>query len=361
MVPQDCSPVESGANLRSYGEEDAELTEGRDRATRPPRLDDVARVAGVSKATVSRYVSKTIPVAQATGLRIQKAIERLEYVPNLLAGGLATSRSRLVSIIVPLLAQSSFNETIEAIVRALRQHGYVAMLEISGTDQADLEPLIEAALARRVDAIILTGMVSDAGIRRKLRSAGTTVIETWGLPKDPIDVAVGFSHAETGRAIADFLRRRGYSNPLSITARGTRAIERRAGFLRQWKQTGGGECADLEVDGPPRFSHARAVFRLIRSSAQRPDVVICGSDGLAQGVLIEALAAGLSVPDELAVLGFGNFSIAADMRPSITTIAVDGERIGQEAAQIISARGAGELVEHQLIDVGFQLIERESA
>jgi LacI family gluconate utilization system Gnt-I transcriptional repressor len=326
-----------------------------------PRLEEVADLAGVSTATVSRYINGSSYVAKNTAVRIQRAIDELGYLPNLLAGSLATNRSRLVAILVPQLAQSLFNSTIEALVAALELDGYTSMLGISGVGEARLGPLIDAALSRRAEAIILTGIIADERIRDKLKPGSATVIETWGLPENPIDVAIGFSHAEVGQATARFVRGRGYSRPLIVSAHGTRAMLRRDGFVTEWQASGGGEFAELEVDSPSRFSQARSVFRSIRQQEPRPDVVICGSDGLAQGLLIEAAAAGLSVPDELAVIGFGNLSIAADMRPSITTIAVDGDRLGHEAAAVMRERAQGRLEGPRVIDIGFQLIERESA
>jgi LacI family gluconate utilization system Gnt-I transcriptional repressor len=95
--------------------------------------------------------------------------------------------------------------------------------------------------------------------------------------------------------------------------------------------------------------------------ATPPDVIVCGSDVLAQGVIIEAQAAGLRVPDQVAVVGFGNLAIAGDMRPSITTVDVDGARIGREAVAVLRRRATGDRIAQKVIDVGFRLIARESA
>jgi LacI family gluconate utilization system Gnt-I transcriptional repressor len=330
-------------------------------AARKPKLGDVAARAGVSTATVSRYINKLPLVSKAAGERIQAVIDELGYVPNLLAGALSSNRSRLVAVLVPGLSQSLFNPTIEAMVHALGQDGYTAMLGLSGNDDTDLNRLIDAALARSADGIILTGIVGHDNLRKRLKAAGTRIIETWGLPDNPIDAAVGFSHAQVGRAIAAYLARRGYSRPLLVTARGTRSAERRSGFVEEWQGSSTVECQEIEVESPSRFSQARLIFRAVRQITPRPDVIICGSDGLAQGILVEALAAGMSVPDELAVVGFGNLPVAADMRPSITTVAVDGERIGREAAAILMQPDVNSPTAQRTIDVGFSLIERESA
>lgn len=327
----------------------------------PPKLDDVAQRAGVSNATVSRFYNNPALVAPATAQRIRAAIEATGYVPNLLAGGLASNRSRLVAVLVPEIAPSIFNDTIEAMTAELSLDGNVVMLGLTGSANERMPQLIDAALARRADGIILTGIVTDAATRQRLRERAATVIETWGIPEDPIDIAVGFSHAAVGRDIARFLHGRGFRRPLLAVASGARARQRRDGFVDEWQGAGHAAPAVVEVPMPTRFGHARLVWRHASQLQPSPDVIVCGSDLLAQGVIIEAQAAGLRVPDQIAVTGFGNLAIAGDMRPSITTVDVDGARIGREAIAVLRRRAAGEAVPRQVIDVGFRLIARESA
>lgn len=331
------------------------------RKPRIPRLDDVARRAGVSTATVSRYYNNPSVVAPETAARIRAAIDATGYVPNLLAGGLASNRSRLVAVLVPEVAQSIFNDTIQAMSMELSLDGYIVMLGLTGADNSRMPQLIDAALARRADGVILTGMVTDAATRDRLLQRDTTVIETWGIPDHPVDVAVGFSHTAVGRDVARFLLGRGYTRPMLAVAAGTRARQRRDGFVDEWRVAGREAPAAIEVPLPTRFSHARLVWRHLQQLKPRPDVVVCGSDLLAQGVVVEAMAAGVKVPEQLAVVGFGNLAIAGDMRPSLTTIDVDGARIGRETVAVLRRRAAGERITNKVIDVGFHLIARESA
>jgi len=326
-----------------------------------PKLDDVAQRAGVSAATVSRFYNNSAIVAPATSARIRAAIDEMGYVPNLLAGGLASKRSRLVAVLVPEIAQSIFNDTIEAMTSELSLDGNTVMLGLTGSGNARMPQLIESALARRADAIILTGIITDAETRKRLRDRSVTVIETWGVPEDPIDVAVGFSHPAVGRDVARFLHGRGYVRPLLTVADGARARQRRDGFVEEWRTTGHEPPVVIDVPLPTRFGHSRLVWRQISQLPSSPDVIVCGSDVLAQGVIIEAQSAGVRVPDQMAVVGFGNLAIAGDMRPSITTVDVDGARIGREAVAMLRRRASGERVAQKVIDVGFRLIARESA
>lgn len=326
-----------------------------------PRLDDVARRAQVSPATVSRFFNNPELLAPKTAERIRAAVAETGYVPNLLAGGLASNRSQIAAILVPDIAQSIFNDTIEAIAEALAANGYMPMLEITAPDGSRMNRAIEAALARRAEAIVLTGIVDDEAMRQRLRTRRTTVIETWGLPDDPIDVAVGFSHRAVGAEVARFLLLRGYRRPALAVAEAPRSKRRRDGFLAEWATSGGETPVEIAVPMPSSFAQARMVFRRLSELKPRPDVVVCGSDWLAQGLIIEAQAAGLRVPDDLAVIGLGNLALAGSMRPTITSVDIDGARIGREAVEVLRKRAAGEPVPQRHIDVGFRIIARESA
>ncbi|MDE2596998.1 MAG: LacI family DNA-binding transcriptional regulator [Sphingomonadales bacterium] len=325
-----------------------------------PTLDDVAAHAGVSSATVSRFVNNPKVVAATTAERIRAAIAETGYIPNLLAGGLASSRSKMVAVLIPHLTDSMFNDTIESMVDELAAAGTTVMLGLTGVSTERTEQLIHAALSRRVDAIISTGPISGE-IAEMVRRAPGLFIQIWELPEEPIGIAVGFSHHDAGCDVARFLLSRGYRRPHVVTAEGSRARMRRDGFVEEWRASGGTAPSEAAVDIPSRYGHARRIFADMRRLPEMPDVVVCGSDYLAQGLVVEAQAAGLKVPENLAVIGFGNSQLAGEMRPTLTTVEIDGARIAREAIAAIRRHGAGEDMGERRIDVGFRLIARESA
>ncbi|WP_284734497.1 LacI family DNA-binding transcriptional regulator [Sphingosinicella terrae] len=326
-----------------------------------PRIHDVAARAGVSAATVSRFFNMPGLLAEETAERIRRAVEEIGYVPNLNAGGLASRRSGLVAVFVPVISNSIFNPTIEAMVDALSAEGMSTMLAMTGPRFEVAPRLIDAALGRQADAIVLTGGAHGESVRRRLREHPTLVVETWGLPEDPINYAVGFSHRAVGEAVAQFLGERGYRRPLLVVAEGSRAQSRRDGFVERWTTDGGSPPVEMKVSIPSRFGHGRAAFRRVGELDPRPDVVVCGSDSLAQGVIVEALHAGIRIPDDLAIFGFGNLAVAGEMRPTISTVDIDGGRIGRETVRLLKQRGEGRLPDERKIDVGFRIIARESA
>lgn len=327
---------------------------------RAPTLDDVALHAGVSSATVSRFINNAAVVAEKTAERIRQAIRETGYIPNALAGGLASSKSRMVAVLIPHLTDSMFNDTIEVMSEELTASGSNVMLGITGVQVLRTNELIRTALARRVDAIISTGPI-DAETENLVRRSSTLFIQIWDLPREPIGMAIGFSHRDAGRDMARFLISRGYRRPHLVTAHGTRAYLRRDGFVEEWKALGGEPTSEAVVDIPSRFGHARRAFAEMRRLDRQPDVVVCGSDYLALGFIMEAQSTGLRVPDDIAVMGFGNSALAGETRPTITTVEIDGGRIAREAIAAIRRHSSGEPPQNNVVDVGFRLIARESA
>jgi len=324
-----------------------------------PTLDDVAAAANVSAATISRWFNNPEIVAPATGERIRLAVDKLGYIPNLMAGGLASNRSRLVAVMIPQLSSSIFVGTIEAMVSELGAAGYVTMLAVTGLGEDRFNELVRAALGRRAEAIVITGTV-DAATRKVLRRSGATVIEIWDLPEDPVDVAIGFSHHEIGAELARFVRGKGYSHPHLLMPETARARQRREGFIAEWQAQGGDLPSETPISLPGHLSDARTCFAQIRTLDPRPDVVICGSDLLALGLLDEASAAGLSIPGEFGVIGFGNTRLAMDARTPITSVDIDGTRIAREAIAVLRQRTGQTGKASRRIDVGFSIVERQS-
>src|SRR4051812_42078100 len=144
-------------------------------------LADVARLAGVSPITVSRALNSPQQLTQDTLARVRAAVARTGYVPNRVAGGLASNRSGLVAAIVPTIASQVFLETVEALTAALEAEGYQVMLGQSGYGEAREDALLDAIIGRRPDGVILTGVMHSQDGRRRLAAAGIPIVETWDL------------------------------------------------------------------------------------------------------------------------------------------------------------------------------------
>ena len=332
------------------------------RSTGSVTLGDVAKLAGVSPITVSRVLNRPELVTPDTIEHVQQVIARTGYVPNLLAGGLASRRSRLVAAIVPQIAHSLFVETIQSLTDRLGEAGYQVLLGLSGYSESREEDLITAILSRRPDAIFLTGIKHSPVARQRLLAARIPVVETWDLTPTPIDMLVGFSHEKVGQATAEFLLGKGYRRFGMVWADDERAVLRRRGFLSVLAAHGIPETEVPISIGPTPSTLRQGRQRLAQllDDQVRPRAVFCSSDALAQGVLVEAQSRGLSIPGDLAVMGFGDLDFAAYTYPALSTVRIDRPAIGRKAAEALLARINGEEVAEKVIDVGFELIERES-
>jgi LacI family gluconate utilization system Gnt-I transcriptional repressor len=324
-------------------------------------LSDVAKLAGVSAITISRALNTPERVSPDTLQRVRDAVARTGYVPNLLAGGLASNRSRLVAALIPAIAGSVFLDTIQALTDTLAASGLQLMLGQSGYTGAREDALIDAIVGRRPDGIVLTGIMHSSEGRRRLLASGIPVVETWDLTPTPIDMLVGFSHEKVGAAAASFLYSHGYRRPAILTADDHRAGLRRAGFEARLRELGIAKVPAAQVTAPSTLANGRAGLRQLLAQRRKIDAVFCSSDVLAEGVLTQAHAQGLQVPGDLAVVGFGDMGFAAHLHPALTTVRIDGAAIGEQAARFIIDRIEGRQLAVRIRDIGFSIIERASA
>ncbi len=323
-------------------------------------LSDVAKVAGVSSMTVSRAINRPDSVKPQALEAVRAAIAETGYVPNMLAGGLASNRTKLIGAIVPTLTHMLFSGSIEAFNSRLSEEGYQVLLGVSGYKQAD-DNLVRTILSRCPDGVLLTGTCHSDEVRRQLLAQDIPIVEGWDLSRPPIDMAVGFSHAAVGRDVARFLIRRGYENPIVIGAQDERAILRRDAFLEEITACGLDAALSVDTQSPSTLEMGRESFARLAEQGLSRAAVFCNSDWLAHGVIIEALARGFRVPEDIAVVGFGNLDFAAYSSPSLTSVRIDRAAIGLHAANMCLARLKGEEVREKVIDVGFDIVERQSA
>jgi LacI family gluconate utilization system Gnt-I transcriptional repressor len=323
-------------------------------------IDDIAIAARVSTATVSRYFNNPEMLKAKTAQRVREAVNSSGYVPNLVASELASNRSRLVAAVIPVVAQSIFNSTIQALSDSLAEQGYSVMLGLSGIADEHLQRQLLSIIGRRPDGIILTGPMVDATARKLLISAAIPTIETWDLPKDPIDLVVGVSHEAVGVAVARHALSRGRRRVLIISATGVRALARRYSFSRTMLESGAPEPIAATFAGQTTFGQGRSAVAAHLSAGGKPDLIICSSDFGAHGAIHELQCRGIRVPDDIAVIGFGDLAFATELTPTLTTVKIDGALIGKQAVKFLMQRAQGKKIEHPIVDIGFSLMVRES-
>ncbi len=332
-------------------------------SARAIRMADVARQAGVSPMTVSRALRNPEQVSEETRRRIDAAISRTGYLPNRIAGSLASNRSNVVGLIVPSIRNSLFADTIQGISDVLRRNGYHLMIADSGHDLADEEALIAALLAQRVCGIVLHNTKHTAQACRIIRQAGVPVVETGNLVSRPLDMIVSYSNFQASRAMTLHLVRLGYRTigfVSLVTRNNDRAKERRKGYFAAIEESGLTPDPTLALEVPPGLaSGAEALVRLVEHH-RRLDAVFFAGDVLAVGAIFECQRRGWAVPGRVAIASFDDLDLLRHVLPSVTALRLPRYEIGRRSAEVLLDRIAGRSSEPIAIDLGFEIVQRES-
>ncbi len=328
------------------------------------RLSDVASAAGVSAMTVVRALREPHKVAAATLARVQRVLDETGYTPNLIARGLASNRSGLIAAVIPVLTNSLIAEIMQGLTDALVPSGYHLLLGASGFSAAEEETLVRAFLSRRIDGIYLTGAVHTAETVRMLQRAAIPVVEGGNLADRPIDMMVGYSNVDAARSVTRYLVKAGYAPIGYIGAYpqdNDRARDRRHGYelalAAARQRVDPALCVETSLDID---AGARAMATLL-GRKRKLRAVFCSADAIGVGALYECQRRGVAVPEEIAIAGFDDIPIAAQVVPSLTTLRVRRYAIGQRAGEMICDRLAGRAIKDPIVDTGFEMVARDSA
>jgi LacI family transcriptional regulator, gluconate utilization system Gnt-I transcriptional repressor len=329
-------------------------------------INDVASHVGVSAITVSRFFTHPEKVSEDLRTRIASAIAELGYVPNLAAGGLASARSRIVGMVIPNISSPIFADTIQSFSDKLTRHGYQLLLA-SSYFSADLEEnAVRAFLGWTPAAIVLTGHFHTEATEKMIQQASFPVVETWDLQADRKPIQVGFLHRDVGRDAAQYLYDKGYRRIAFVQNSGTgdyRSLDRRDGYSGVMAAHGLEPCFFVPTVLPQMEAGEQAIDALL-SRQEPPDAIIFANDSLASGAILAAQRAGIKIPEQCAIFGFGDYAVGEKLLPSLTTIRPPAQEIGEVAASCILALigviPANAQLQH-LNPLPCELIERESA
>lgn len=324
-------------------------------------IHEVARLAGVSIITVSRAFTQPKKLSPSTLTKVREAVARTGYVPNRAAGTLRLARSGFVAALVPTLKGHNFSGLIEGLTTVLAEHGHQVLIGEVGYGGTREDELLRSVIGRRPDGIVITGVMHSAEGRALLAQSGIPVVETWDVTPTPIDMLVGASHEAIGYAACTYLARHGRRRLAHVGGDDDRAARRARSFVQAARHFGLEEPVLHTVHSPS--THADGRLALGELLARRADVdgICCGSDTLAMGVMTEARMRGLDVPGRIAVMGSGDAEFAATLAPSLTSVRIDGLQAGRIAAKLIIDRLQGTPIEQKVVDLGFEIVERESA
>lgn len=325
-------------------------------------LTDVALEAGVSEITVSRVIRARGPISEETRKRVQGAIEKVGYVPNRLAGGLASAGSELLAIIIPSHAHA-YGDVLRGIDASVSKRGLRTVVSVTDYDTSAERQMVKSLLSWRPTAIVLIGLEHEFETIRLLRSAGTIVVEIMDVDGAAVDIAVGMSHVKAGREMAAFLLDRGHRAFGYIghnTSRDQRAAKRKQGFVSAIAEAGGRLVGEIVSTGHPPVQVGRAGMAELLNKHPEITAVYFSDDDLAIGGVFHCMAESIPVPGRVAIAGFSGINLGQALpRPLTTTQSLRFE-MGSLAGKYIIARVEGQEVPDHT-DVGFRLLPGATA
>ncbi|ARP87540.1 LacI family DNA-binding transcriptional regulator [Bordetella genomosp. 9] len=332
------------------------------RTSRAVGIREVARLAGVSTASISRALNNPASVSAELRARIDAAIEELGYIPDAAARALSSRRTRTIGAIIPTVDNAMFARGIEALQHYLSAQGYLLLLATSGYDPEVEYTQAQNMISRGIDGLILRGDVHTPGLRRLLAAQRIPFVNVGVYHPDKPYASVGADNETAARRACEFLIGLGHRHIGVVAAIGRhndRASARVRG-IRAALQAGGLELPpQWYIEVPYKLDDARQAARALFGRRPHPTAVICGNDVLAYGVLLEAERQGLQLPRDLSVMGFDDLEWSRHLRPSLTTMHLPTDEVWTRAGEYLvrTLAGASPPLHHE---VDATLVVRES-
>ncbi|KUF10489.1 LacI family DNA-binding transcriptional regulator [Pseudoponticoccus marisrubri] len=308
---------------------------------RPLTLRDVSEASGVSEMTVSRVLRNRGDVSQATREKVMEAAKALGYVPNKIAGALASQRVNLVAVIIPSLRNMVFPEVMSGISAVLEETDLQPVVGVTDYMPEKEERVLYEMLSWRPSGVIIAGLEHTDASKAMMKASGIPVVEIMDTDGTPVDCAVGISHRRAGREMARAILKQGYQN---IGFLGTkmpldhRARKRFEGFTEALAKEGV-EVMDQEFySGGSALAKGREMTKTILEREPELDFLYYSNDMIAAGGLLHLMDAGVDIPGQVGLAGFNGVELLQGLPRQLATMDACRTEIGTKAAQIISAR-----------------------
>jgi LacI family gluconate utilization system Gnt-I transcriptional repressor len=327
------------------------------------RLTEVAKLAGVSPITASRFFRNPEALSLAKRERVDSAVKELGYVPNLAARALASHRTEVIGVVIPSLTNNVFADVLRGIYDSLEGSRYSIQLANTRYSILQEERLLRLFRAQKPAGLIVTGINQTADSRTILESMNCPVAQIMEIGDAPVDMMVGFSHYDASSAaishiLAQSRRRIGF-----LGARMDPRVQRRFEGYRDAMKAASLYDPNLIVTTsvPTTVTLGGTLFADLVARAPDIDAVFCVNDDLALGVLFECQRRRISVPRDLAIVGFNDLEFMASAVPSLTSVRTNRYEMGRHAVTMVIDAIEGRRPEVPVLDLGFQLMVRESS
>lgn len=319
-----------------------------------PTLDDVAKLAGVSTATVSRCLNTPDRVVEQTRNKVMSAVDQLGYTPNFGARVMAAKRTFTIGAIIPTMENAIFARGLQAFQEALHSQGYTLLVSSTGYRPEVEAEQIRALVSRGADGLLLIGYDREPALYRYLQRQSVPALIAWAYVPDSAHPCIGFDNRAGMRALAKTVIDMGHRR-IAVISGITKGNDRAAGRVQGIKDgvAGGGLDPDRLniIETPYEIEAGAAAFEELLKMEPRPTTVMCGNDVLAVGAMRAARAMGLDVPRDISITGFDDIELATIVTPGLTTVHVPhremGRRAAEELVKMVTKQSAGASVELQ--------------
>lgn len=328
-----------------------------------PTMEDVARSAGVSLATVSRVINRPDRVGADIVEKVRASIKTLGYIPNGLARALASKSTRTVGVVVPTINGAIYSRMVTALQQSLEQQGLVLFVATHEYSLARELESVRALIERGVDAMILVGQTHKKDAFDQIRRKQIPLVLMCVYEPKSEWSTVGWSNKAGGTRIADHLAQIGHRRIGiigGIASDNDRARDRVDGFISAFRQKNIEIHDDYIVECRYDLADSGRALRQLMENSSPPTAILCGNDVLATGALLECLRLKIRVPQDLSITGYDDLDLAAHLVPSLTTLRIPADEIGRLSAQtLIGLLENNSKPRH--VDVDVDLILRETS
>ncbi|MFD1157886.1 LacI family DNA-binding transcriptional regulator [Roseovarius aestuarii] len=297
---------------------------------------DVARAARVSPSTVSRSFNHPEMVNPATRKKIDRAVKKLGYIRNRAAQTMHGRRSGTIGLIVPTINHTIFSEVIQAFSDAIDAAGFTLLIASHGYDLDREYEMMRKLLEHRVDGIALIGLEHTDASFNLIEQQAIPAIAIWNHDPNSTMACVGADNREAGRMAAQHLLSFGHREIGLIfpqTTGNDRARQRLEGAIDALDTAGVTVPASWHSEAPYSIAQAKRATTMVLEKHPRPTALLCGNDVIARGALYAAQKTGIKVPEDLSVIGIGDFKGSEDLEPGLTTISIPAQDIGTIAGE----------------------------
>ena len=327
------------------------------------RLTEVAKLAGVSPITASRFFRKPEALSLDKRERVASAAKELGYVPNLAARALASQRTEVIGVLIPSLTNNVFSDVLRGIYDASEGSRYSIQLVNTRYSILQEEKLLRLFQAQKPAGLIVTGINQTSESRSVMDSMNCPIAQIMEIGPDPVDMMVGFSHYDAAFAAVSHLLAQGFQRIGFLGARMDPRVQRRLEGYRDAMKAASlfDPRVIVTTPVPTSVTLGGTLFADLLSRAPDIDAVFCINDDLALGVLFECQRRQISVPEDMAIVGFNDLEFMASAVPSLTSVRTNRYEMGRSAVTMVTAAIEGSRPPESVVNLGFELMIRQSS